>query len=77
MDADLYSDGTYLIDVPIATPILLCEGADDRLEYVNLEEAALLSIQHFARIDAIMMISGREDLNLRTSAVRVRRSRPD
>jgi hypothetical protein len=51
MEADLYLDGTRLTDVPIATPILLCEGEDDRLHYVNLEEAALWSIRHLVRLD--------------------------
>ena len=51
MEADIYPDSTCLADVPITTPILLCEGEDDRLQYVNLEDAAMLSIQHFVRLD--------------------------
>ena len=51
MEADIYPDSTRLIALPITCPILLCEGEDDRLHYVNVEEAALLSIQHLVGLD--------------------------
>ena len=51
METDIYPDSTRLNDVPIVKPILLCEGEDDRLQYVNLEDAALLAIQHFVGLE--------------------------
>lgn len=48
---DIYPDSTRLIAAPIIHPILLCEGEDDRLLYLNLEEAAVLSSQHLVRLD--------------------------